>query len=388
MNTAVVAGQAWTARHRARSLPGIAESKPPRRAGAPDSLLELADLTFQASDLPAFADAVLGSVLRNLNAQAGLILVEGPPGGPIVAQRGAGTLVRHLHGFALEVIRPGAKTPLAWTEDPRGPALVGAVASELGQGTVVLCAGRDSRGGLFPAHERKLLLGYARATGLVAERVRLQESVERQSLEIMAAFVRALASRSQYLEGHSVRVALYATELALTMGLPPAEVSVARRAGMLHDLGKLATPDAILLKPVALTEEEYACIKHHPEAAARMLAPYPTLRREAEAVKSHHERYDGTGYPNGLRGTSIPVGARIVSVADAFDAMTSDRPYRRALPLEIAMAEVRRGAGTQFDPEAAAAWLALSRPRLLEIGRQSDADTRHEDILEILTATA
>jgi HD-GYP domain-containing protein (c-di-GMP phosphodiesterase class II) len=108
-----------------------------------------------------------------------------------------------------------------------------------------------------------------------------------------------------------------------------------------------------------------------------MLAPYPTLRREAEAVKGHHERYDGTGYPEGLRGTAIPVGARIVSVADPFDAMTSDRPYRRA---------PARGAGTQFDPEAAAAWLALPRPRLLEIGRQSD-DTRHEAILGILTAT-
>jgi len=141
---------------------------------------------------------------------------------------------------------------------------------------------------------------------------------------------------------------------------PEAEVEEIEYAALVHDLGKIGPQHQyILQKPGSLTHEEQRTLRSHPAAGAEIVAKVRTLRRVAEIVRAHHERPDGLGYPFGLRSEDVPVGSRILNVADAFDAMTSDRPYRRALPVNVALQELERGAGTQFDADAAGCLLRL-----------------------------
>ena len=191
-------------------------------------------------------------------------------------------------------------------------------------------------------------------------------------IDTISSFVIALESKDPYLKGHSARVSLYSGELATVMGVAPADVVMMSRAGMLHDLGKLVIMDNILRKPRQLTEEEFELIRTHPVVGDKILKPLKFLSCEAKAVRHHHERYDGKGYPDGLKGDDIPLIARVVTVADAFDAMTSDRPYRGKRPLAAALEEIGRGAGTQFDPTAADAFLTIPLVRLEQISRHLD----------------
>ena len=138
------------------------------------------------------------------------------------------------------------------------------------------------------------------------------------------------------------------------------EVERIRHAGELHDAGKVAIPEAILAKPGPLSEDEWAFVRRHPLIGERIVRSAPSLSRVAELVRSTHERFDGQGYPDRLRADAIPLGARIVSVCDAYDAMTSDRPYQRALGPDEALAELRRCAGTQFDPAVVEAFCRVN----------------------------
>jgi putative nucleotidyltransferase with HDIG domain len=146
-------------------------------------------------------------------------------------------------------------------------------------------------------------------------------------------------------------------------------VEVVRRGAMLHDLGKLSIMDTILRKPERLTSDEFTIIKSHPVVGAKILEPLRFLARETCAVRHHHERFDGTGYPDGLRGEDIPQVARVVAVADVFDAITSNRPYRTALPLADAREEIAGGSGSHFDPVVVEAFLKIPLARLEEITR-------------------
>jgi putative nucleotidyltransferase with HDIG domain len=179
-------------------------------------------------------------------------------------------------------------------------------------------------------------------------------------------FVRALTEVLEevdpYTRHHSVRVSEYAVRLARGLGRPEQEVDEIEYAALVHDLGKIGPQHQhILQKPGSLSHEEQRTLRAHPAAGAEIVAKVRALRRASEIVRSHHERPDGQGYPFGLRSEDVPVGARILNVADAFDAMTSDRPYRRALPLEAALRELERGAGTQFDAPVVGCLLRLHR---------------------------
>jgi putative nucleotidyltransferase with HDIG domain len=163
-----------------------------------------------------------------------------------------------------------------------------------------------------------------------------------------------------YTRHHSVRVSQYAMRLARGLRRPEHEVDEVEYAALVHDLGKIGPQHQhILQKPGSLSHEEQRTLRAHPAAGAEIVAKVRALRRAAEIVRSHHERPDGQGYPFGLRSADVPIGARILNVSDAFDAMTSDRPYRRALPLESALRELERGAGTQFDVEVVRCLLRL-----------------------------
>ena len=172
-----------------------------------------------------------------------------------------------------------------------------------------------------------------------------------------ASLARAVDSRDAYTGSHSERVAALSGRIASQLGRPSEEIELTRLAGSLHDLGKLAIPEEILRKPSALTEAERLVLERHPQIGYRMLESLG-VEPIAHWVLHHHERWDGAGYPDGLEGDAIPIGARIIFVADAFDAMTSNRLYRTPLTHEEALHEVERCAGTQFDPEVVQAFLA------------------------------
>jgi len=186
-------------------------------------------------------------------------------------------------------------------------------------------------------------------------------------LEFVRALTGVLEEVDPYTRAHSHRVAEYAKQVAREVGISEREIEDIEYGALLHDLGKVGrTFQTILTKPSRLSAEEEICVRDHPEMGARIVGRIRTLSRVAEYVHCHHERVDGGGYPRGLAQEQIPLGARIITVCDAFDAMTSDRPYRRALPETEAFGELKRHAGSQFDEMVVAAL-----ERAFETGRLS-----------------
>jgi putative nucleotidyltransferase with HDIG domain len=176
---------------------------------------------------------------------------------------------------------------------------------------------------------------------------------------MLSMLTRAIEARDPYTRGHSARVTALAEEVARRLGWSVEQLAALRIGGPLHDIGKLAVSDDVLRKEGRLDPEELDQIREHPKIGARILLRMAALREAIPYVLYHHERWDGNGYPSGKSGEEIPVEARVLAVADAFDAMTSDRPYRRALSRGQALAEVERCAGTQFDPEIARVFLEV-----------------------------
>jgi putative nucleotidyltransferase with HDIG domain len=184
-------------------------------------------------------------------------------------------------------------------------------------------------------------------------------TLETQTIDALFNLADILDARDPYTHGHSLRVGQYAEKLALAMDLPGDDAHLIFLAGRLHDIGKCAIHNEVLLKPGKLTDEEREHMCIHPEVGSSMLASFSLFRECARYVRGHHERWDGTGYPDGLQGESIPLGARIIAVADAFDAMTTTRPYRNALPIAEAHRRLGQGAGTQWDASAVSVFLHL-----------------------------
>jgi putative nucleotidyltransferase with HDIG domain len=185
------------------------------------------------------------------------------------------------------------------------------------------------------------------------------QDLERSYDVTLEAMGDALDLRDEETEGHSKRVTAYAIALAQAIGLESEELRIIARGAFLHDIGKIATPDAILLKPGRLTPAEKSIMKQHCERGYEMVRKIPFLREAAEIVHAHQERFDGTGYPRGLRGHEIPLGARIFAIADTLDAMTSDRPYRKGTSFAAAKDEIALYAGSQFDPDIVEVFLSI-----------------------------
>jgi ribonuclease P protein subunit RPR2 len=190
------------------------------------------------------------------------------------------------------------------------------------------------------------------------ERARAQE-LRRSYMATVRALSNAVEARDAYTGKHAERVAAYGMELAAVAGLSVADSPQIEFGFLLHDVGKVAVPDAILFKSSSLTEEEYALVRRHPIIGSEILRDVDFLGEGKLVVRHHHERWDGSGYPDGLSGETIPLAARIVAVADTYSAMTTRRPYRDALPHEVAVAELHANAGTQFDPQVVAAALGV-----------------------------
>jgi diguanylate cyclase (GGDEF)-like protein/putative nucleotidyltransferase with HDIG domain len=184
----------------------------------------------------------------------------------------------------------------------------------------------------------------------------MTSQLEHANMATVEALAAAVDAKDPYTRGHSQRVSAYATTLAGALGLQLADVMRVQLAGLLHDVGKIGIPDVILTKSGRLTADEFAVIQQHPEIGERMLAAVPFLREILPAVRHHHERWDGRGYPDGLSGSAIPAEAAILAVADSLDAMTSSRTYRPALPFAEARRRIAEGVGAQFDPQVVAAF--------------------------------
>ena len=169
----------------------------------------------------------------------------------------------------------------------------------------------------------------------------------------------AVEAKDAYTEGHLRRLQTYSERLAQEYGLSPTEVRAVRYGGVLHDIGKIGVDEAIIRKPGPLTPEETAQMRRHPDIGAQIISQLRFARDVAPIISGHHEYWDGSGYPRGLKGEDIPMGARIITIVDAYDAMTTDRPYRSALSDEEALRRLRAGRGTQFDPELLDVFLEL-----------------------------
>lgn len=192
------------------------------------------------------------------------------------------------------------------------------------------------------------------------------EGKDKETLNTIYALAATIEARDRYTYGHSRKVRGYAVELAEAIKLGPEIVSVISHAALLHDIGKIGIYDAILNKPDVLTADERELIKNHPVLSRNIVAHIPTLSSCLPAILHHHERWDGKGYPHGLKGENIPLEARILTIADSFDAMTSERPYRKELPAAVVLAELRKCSGNQFDPELIEVFIAIAERAFAE----------------------
>jgi len=204
----------------------------------------------------------------------------------------------------------------------------------------------------------------------------------------LEALVMALDAREHETSAHSQRVREYTLTLAQNFALTREDLIQLGRGALLHDVGKIGVRDSILLKPGKLTDAEWVEMKKHPQIGYEILRNIEFLSQAAEIVLCHQERWDGRGYPNGLTNTDIPLGARIFAVVDTLDAMTSDRPYRKALTFDAALNEIRTGSGSQFDPQVAEAFLAIPKNAWLSIHASINRKYKNQDCFDFICATS
>jgi putative nucleotidyltransferase with HDIG domain len=215
--------------------------------------------------------------------------------------------------------------------------------------------GRDS----FSNLDLEIINVLSSQASIAIENVRLYHNIRDNYLKTIRAFALAVEAKDEYTHGHSENVMKYSMLLANRMKLPSHELELVKYAGLLHDIGKIGISEIILNKANRLTVEEFNEIKRHPELGAKIIADVPFLKALVPLVLYHHEFYNGEGYPSGISGEDIPFGARILSVADAYEAMTSNRPYRKALSQDIAISILEKERGQQFDPKIVDAFLEV-----------------------------
>jgi putative nucleotidyltransferase with HDIG domain len=218
-----------------------------------------------------------------------------------------------------------------------------------------------SGGGELALAYRRLNAAYEQTLRYAEDVRHLYQRMQRAICQSLLGLANALEAKDPYTRGHSERVGQWSQQLALVLGLPPADGELVAQAGLLHDIGKIGVPERVLTKRGPLAEDEWALMRQHPVIGAQITAPFGFLAAGAQAIRHHHERWDGTGYPDGLAGEAIPLSARIVAVADVYDALTTDRPYRAALPRGEAVAHLMAAAGRTLDARVVAAFVGLGR---------------------------
>jgi putative nucleotidyltransferase with HDIG domain len=304
---------------------------PEAEEGAPETVVA-GQLPFPAADLPR----IMMQLLEGASGEACIVIHNYCQQDP-----------------ALAGLAPGMKR-------------VALVPIELSEGRRGALAAINREAEEFGSPDAKLIRSTSNVTSIVIENRRLYRELQELMLDLVRSLVSSIDAKDPYTCGHSERVAITARRVAIQMRLPAEQVEQIYLAGLLHDIGKIGTPEQILRKEGKLEAEEWRIMKQHPTVGHRILAGIRKLESIRDVVLSHHERLDGKGYPAGLKGDEIPLLARIVGIADAFDAMTSNRPYRPMLPMEYVKKEIERCIGTQFDVRAAEALLSLDMTQLMK----------------------
>ncbi|MBI1849080.1 MAG: response regulator [Planctomycetes bacterium] len=312
-----------------------AESKLHRRTRELEVLREITRTGAYGYDLDGWLEHSLEAICRGLDVAHGRIFLE-DEGRLRVRVRFGAESASSAHEFVSVPLRAGNKS-------------IG----------LLHLAGRNGAGG-FPSGVAEALAAMAGGIAAAIENHRLVKCVRETQLQATYALVQGMEAKDSYLRGHSDRVTRYALDTARAIGLPAESQAVLRYAGQLHDVGKIGVPEAILHKPGKLEPEEFETLKTHVEIGAQIVKHLDFLGEARPVIRHHHERWDGKGYPAGLAGGEIPFLATIIAVADSYDAMTSDRRYRRAMNRDQAASELRRGAGSQWSPAIVDAFLRTS----------------------------
>jgi putative nucleotidyltransferase with HDIG domain len=223
----------------------------------------------------------------------------------------------------------------------------------------------------FDQDDRTLLTICASQIAASLDNSRLYRQLKQQNIEMIAALAASIDARDPYTAGHSMQVMRYAVRLGEVIGLDAARIEALRYGGLLHDIGKIGVPDAILLKPASLSPEEMEIMRAHAVIGVEIVRGVKALRPVLPVIRHHHERIDGTGYPDGLSGDRIPLEARIMAIADAYDTMTSERAYRRAMTQDEAIAELRRCRGVQWDADLVDRFVELLKSEAQALRLQS-----------------
>jgi len=341
-------------------------------------LLHEVSLSLCASlDLSQILERVLDAVVREMRTDHAWLLLRTEGNAlalraarGIPAEAPAGTVIDASRCLGGAVLATGRALLLPREDPPAAPRSKALGEDRFLSALLVPLRARDALVGVLgvgvedparrftPAEEKALSILAAHAA-VAIENARLHADLQRRYLQVILGFSRALESKDPYLRGHSERVAAVAREIGREMGLDEKTCEVLYHAGLLHDLGKIGVSDMVLHKPARLNNREFDEIKRHPAVGREILSPIADLAPVAEILYTYHEKVDGSGYPQGLRGDAIPLAARIVAVADGFDAMTSGRVYQATMPRDAARDLIRKLSGTSYDPEVVAAFLRL-----------------------------
>lgn len=269
-------------------------------------------------------------------------------------------LVATLEGRDPVVIQTAEDMRFSGLNGCGSTAIACSVAGDNGVIGVIFAGNKEGPDAIASSIDTKILGAAAEHVSVFLRNASMYQHLDSMFLGTVQAMVSAIDAKDQYTRGHSQRVAWLASELAQACGLSADEVRRVRLAGLVHDVGKIGVPESVLGKAGQLNDQEYAWIKRHPEMGARILRDIPQMDEIIPAVLYHHERWDGQGYPTRLEGEEIPQIARFVALADAFDAMSSDRTYRSARDRDYVMAEILRCSGTQFDPDLVGPFMRLN----------------------------
>lgn len=357
----------------------------------------------QTLDLDELIPRIFAEVNKAINAEAQSIWLVDEEEGVIKCRFATGPEAETLKGFAVSLAAPSIvgtsvsrKKSIIIKDahnDPRrarsADEKTGLITRSLMTVPLVLedksigaIQAVNKRGGqLFNQEDLELFRAIADSAALAVNNAQLVAELQNSYDLTLDALSAALDLRDRETEGHSRRVVEYTTRIAEQMGLDKETIKYIRRGALIHDIGKIGVPDAVLHKPGMLNEEELKIIKRHPQAGYNMLVGIPYLREEIQIVICHQEKWDGTGYPFGLRGEEIALGARLFAIADTFDALTSDRPYRRGQSHEIARKLIEEESGKQFDPQAVAAFIAIPAEEWMQIrARVMEEIARRRDL--------
>jgi PAS domain S-box-containing protein len=365
-----IAGQLGTAIEKLR----LHESERVQR-GQAETLREVAAILGSTADRSNVLELIMEQLKRVVPFDSASIQIV--KGNALSIRAVAGTLDKSAIGFELPIDKDKFAHPLLfeqrtvlyedisqhadWMKAPGGEGVkswIGAPLIVRGEAIGVLTVdGYEAK--QFTQADAQVVSTFAIHAGIALENARLFDEAQDAYVQTVSALASAIDVRDSYTSGHSERLADFAVEIGKQLGCSPEELVDIQWAGLLHDIGKIGVPDDILRKPSALENHEWEIMRKHPEIGAHIVEPVRNLSAVAPIIRAHQERYDGSGYPDGLKGEGIPKIARIISVADAYVAMTDERVYRKALSHDQALAELKQFAGSQFDPQVVDAFLQI-----------------------------